>query len=64
MLERIAESRAGDTWRNIAALQRVKVIEYEHGGARVQQTTEIGDDVIRLRGKGIHCPPSGLHGLE
>jgi len=37
LLERIVEIRAGDTWRNVCAeLERVKVVEYERGGARVQ----------------------------
>jgi transposase len=42
LLERIAEQRAGDTWRNIAAqLDKIKVVEYERGSARILQTTEV-----------------------
>ena len=49
LLERVAEIRAGDTWRNIVArLDTIKVVEYERGEARVQQTTEVRADVRSL----------------
>jgi len=59
LLERIVEIRAGDTWRNVAArLQAIKVVEYDHGGARVRQTTEISDENGALLEKlGVARPP-------
>jgi hypothetical protein len=45
LVERIAEIRTGETWRNLAdQLDRVKVVEYDHNGARVRQTSEIDRD--------------------
>ena len=45
LLERIAETRAGDTWRNIAAnLGSIKVVEYDRAQARVRQTTQVRPD--------------------
>ncbi|MDP3768710.1 MAG: IS1634 family transposase, partial [Dehalococcoidia bacterium] len=42
LLERLADRRAGDTWRNIVAqLDTVKVVEYERADTRVRQTTEL-----------------------
>jgi transposase len=59
LLERIVEIRSGDTWRNVAAkLATIKVVEYERGSARVQQTTEIRPEVAALLGKlGVPLPP-------
>lgn len=64
LLERIAEIRAGDTWRNIAAeLQRVKVVDYEHGGARVEQTTELSPETEKLLSALKVAPPPRLHAV-
>jgi transposase len=59
LLERVVEIRTGDTWRNVAAqLATIKVVEYERGPARVQQTTELRPDVIALLSKlGVPLPP-------
>jgi hypothetical protein len=57
LLERIAEIRAGDTWRNVAAeLQHLKVVEYDRGDARVQQTSGLRKEAEALLGK-LHVPP-------
>jgi len=49
LLTRMAEVRAGDTWRNIsAALQTIKVVEYERGGTRIHQTTDVRPELLRL----------------
>ena len=51
LLERIAEIHAGDTWRNIRdQLETIKMVEYERGGVRVQQTTELRPTVVTLLG--------------
>jgi len=65
LLERIAEIRAGDSWRNIAAqLNTIKVVEYDRGEARIQQTCELRPDVEALLVKlGVPLPPR-LHGVE
>jgi hypothetical protein len=62
LLERVAERRAGDTWRNIQAqLDTIKVVEYERASARVRQTTEIRSDVADLLGR-LKVPlPPRLH---
>jgi hypothetical protein len=62
LVERIAEIRAGDTWRNLAdQLDRIKVGEYEHNGARVRQTNEIDRELAALLVKlGVPLPPE-LH---
>lgn len=59
LLERIVEIRAGDTWRNVCAdLERVKVVEYERGEARVQQTTEVRPAIeTLLRKLRVPVPP-------
>ena len=64
LLERIVEIRAGDTWRNVRAkLERVKVVEYERGGARVQQTTELRPELAALlRTLKVAAPPK-LHAV-
>ena len=59
LVERIAEIRAGDTWRNIRdQLETIKVVEYERGGARVQQTTDVRASVAALLGRlKVDLPP-------
>jgi transposase len=65
LIERIAEIRAGDTWRNIAAqLDTIKVVEYERGGARVRQTTEVRGAVAALLTRLAVTPPPKLHHIE
>jgi transposase len=65
LLERIAEIRAGDTWRNVVAkLETIKVVEYVRGEARVLQTTEVrGEVAALLRKLGVPMPPQ-LHHIE
>ena len=65
LLERIAEIRGGDTWRNIVAqLDTIKVVEYLRGAARVRQTTEVRGEVSALLSKiGVPGPPK-LHHIE
>jgi len=65
LLERIAENRAGDTWRNLVAkFDTIKVVEYERGEARVRQTTEVRREVGNLLKKvGVPAPPR-LHHVE
>ena len=64
-LERIAETRAGDTWRNLVAqLDTIKVVEYTHGEARVRQTTELRPGLLGLlKTIGVAMPPR-LHAVE
>jgi transposase len=64
LVERIAEIRAKDTWRNIRdQLETIKVIEYERGGVHVQQTTEIRPAVAALLARlKIELPPK-IHGV-
>jgi hypothetical protein len=59
LLERIAEIRAGDTWRNICAtLESIKVVEYDHGEARIQQSSELRPEaVVLLERLGVPMPP-------
>ena len=65
LLERVAEIRAGDTWRNLAArLDTIKVVEYERGEARVRQTTEVRGEVGALLAKLGVAPPPKLHHVE
>jgi hypothetical protein len=65
LLERIAEIRAGDTWRNVCAeLERIKVVEYERGEARVVQTTEVTAPLMALLRKLRVAPPPKLHAIE
>jgi hypothetical protein len=65
LLERIAEIRGGDTWRNLVAqLDTIKVVEYQRGAARIRQTTEVRGNVRELLGKlGVSHPPK-LHRIE
>ena len=62
LLERIAEIRAGDSWRNICAiLATIKVVEYDRGEARIQQTTQVRKEAEALFEKlGVSLPPK-LH---
>lgn len=64
LLERIAEIRVGDTWRNIAArLETLKVVEYDRGEARIQQTTQLRPEAAELLKKlGVPVPPR-LHSV-
>jgi len=64
LLERIAEIRAGDTWRNLAAqLQKIHVVEYDHGAARVRQTTDVRPELERLLRKLKVELPTKLHSV-
>jgi transposase len=62
LLERIAEIRGGDTWRNLVAkLDTIKVVEYDRGETRVQQTSELRAGVEELLVK-LGVPlPARLH---
>lgn len=65
LLERMAERRAEDTWRNIVArLDTIKVVEYERGGARVRQTTEIRRETADLLRRLRVAAPPRLHGIQ
>lgn len=62
LLERVAEIRARDTWRNIRAqLETVKVVEYQRGDVRVHQTTELTPELIALFKRLGVPPPPRLH---
>jgi len=62
LLERIAEIRAGDTWRNLVAqLDTIKVVEYIRGEANVRQTTEVRGAVAGLLQRLKVPPPPKLH---
>lgn len=64
LLERIAEIRGGDTWRNLCAtLERVKVVEYDRGEVRVQQTTAIAPEVTAILQALKLPPPPKLHAV-
>ncbi|MDB4930674.1 MAG: hypothetical protein JWM10_3158 [Myxococcaceae bacterium] len=55
LLERIVEIRAKDTWRNVrAALDSIKVFEYERDGVRVRQTTDLRPEAAALLLKPLH----------
>lgn len=61
LLERIAEIRIGDSWRNIRAeLERLKVVEYDRGEARVVQTTELQPEIAALLRKLRVAAPAKL----
>jgi hypothetical protein len=64
LLERIVEIRSGDTWRNVAAqLATIKVVEYDRGPARVQQTTQLRPEIEVLLGK-LKVPlPPRIHSI-
>ena len=63
LLERIAERRSGDTWRNILAqLDTVKVVEYERADTRARQTTELRGPLPELlRRLEVPRPPKLHH---
>ena len=65
LLERVAEIRVGDTWRNIAArLEQIKVVEYDRGEVRVRQTTELRREAEALLHQ-LRVPlPPKLHSVE
>ncbi len=64
LLERIVEIRAKDTWRNVAArLASIKVVEYDIGEVRVQQTTELKPDVAKLLEQLRVEPPPRIHSI-
>ena len=64
LLERVAESRAADTWRNILArLEKIQVVEYDRAEARIQQTTEVRPDAVELLKKLRVAPPPKLHSV-
>jgi transposase len=65
LLERVAEIRGKDTWRNLVAqLDTIKVVEYTRAAARVRQTTEVRGAVAALLQRlGVPSPPK-LHSLE
>ena len=65
LLERVAEIRAKDTWRNLVAkLDTVKVVEYTRGAVRVRQTTELRAEVSGLLKTLGVPPPPRLHTVE
>lgn len=65
LLERVAEIRCGDTWRNLRAqLNTVKVVEYERSGARIHQTTELRPGVDRLLHQLQVPPPPKIHNVR
>jgi transposase len=65
LLERIAEIRGGDTWRNLVAqLDTIKVVEYRRAEARVRQTTKVRPEVGALLNKLHVSSPPRLHAVE
>lgn len=64
LLERVAEIRSGETWRNLTAqLQKLQVVEYDRGEARVRQTTEVRPELeLLLRKLKVALPPK-LHSV-
>jgi transposase len=64
LLERIAEIRVGDTWRNICAvLETIKVVEYDRDEARILQTTQLRKEAEAiLKRLGMPQPPK-IHSL-
>jgi len=65
LIERIAEIRSGQSWRNVRALlDTVKVVEYQRGEAVVRQTTELRDDVEGLLRKLKIAAPPRFHGVQ
>jgi hypothetical protein len=64
LLERVAEIRGGDTWRNLVAqLDTIKVVEYDRGATRVQQTSELREAPEALLVKLGVPPPPRLHAI-
>ena len=65
LIERIAEIRTGQSWRNLRALlDTIKVVEYQRGDAVVRQTTELRDDVEELLRALQIAPPPRFHSVE
>lgn len=65
LLERVAEIRVGDTWRNIVArLEKIQVVEYDRGEARIRQTTEVRPEAEALLKTLRVAPPPRLHSVE
>ncbi len=65
LLERMAEIRSGDTWRNLRAqLNTVKVVEYQRSSARIRQTTDLRPEVARLLKQLKVPPPPKLHDVR
>ena len=45
LLQRVAEIRCGDTWRNIRhALEQIQAVEYRLGSRTIVQTTKVGSE--------------------
>jgi hypothetical protein len=65
LLERMAEIRAKETWRNLlATLDTIKVVAYERSGNRIEQTTEVRGKVLAtLHALKMPLPPR-LHQLN
>ena len=60
----MAEIRAGDTWRNVVAqLDTIKVVEYDRGETRIQQTSELRAGIESLLIKLRVSPPPRLHAI-
>ena len=65
LLERVAEIRTGETWRNLVAqLDKIQVVEYDRGEARIQQTTEVRPEAQALLKKLRVALPPKLHTVE
>ncbi|MFC1642556.1 IS1634 family transposase, partial [Myxococcota bacterium] len=65
LLERIAEIRVGDTWRNIRyQLNKITVVEYEHAGARIHQTSELTPEQVSLLKQLKVALPPKLHSID
>ena len=66
LLERIAEIRCGDTWRNLSSqLDTIKVVEYLRSGTRIRQTNAIRQNVVEIFQKlRVSLPPKLHHVSE
>ena len=52
-------------WRNVAArLGQIKVVEYDRGGARVRQTTEVREEAVALLQQFRVSLPKRFHVIE
>src|SRR5262245_65764474 len=62
LLERAAEIRVGDTWRNLRfALEEVKAVRYRVHGLTLVQSTRLTTQVLAyLKKLGGQPPPRGL----
>ena len=64
LIERVVEIRTGQTWRNVrAALDTVKVVEYERGNAVVRQTTALRGEVEALLSTLKIAAPQRFHSV-